>query len=137
MSLSARAFAIRLVEVPIAPLAATMVGAINSSVWCDLVMGFFGTLLFTFVSERILRGVLMGKIGSDALVWYTVQLIGETITIAAIGWVCGLAFNIAVTNTTLFWIVAAGLWLYLCWEMLGNIFRLLPLWLATRGGPRK
>jgi hypothetical protein len=132
VSLSPRTFGIRVVVTPCLAVAASLFSAITSSWWAAALMGFFGALLFTLVSERLLRGLLMGKIGKSPLSWYFVQLVGETVTIAVIALLFSLAFGAAIAASTAFWVFSGITWVFLCHEMLGGIARLLPLWLATR-----
>lgn len=136
MSLSPATLLVRIVAVPAIATIAAVSGAITSSWWTAALMAFGGALLFTAFSERVLRGKLMGKIGKDMMTWYLVHLVGETIAIAAIGMLFSLLFGVAIASSS-FWLFAAATWLFLCFEMVSSLLRLLPMWLATRGGPPK
>lgn len=136
MSLSPRTLAVRVIAVPALAAVAAVTGAITSSWWAAALMGFGGALLFTAFSERILRGKLMGKIGKDMMTWYLVHLVGETAAIAVIGMLFSLLFGAAIASAYAFWTFAGVIWLFLCFEMISSLLRLLPMWLATRGGPK-
>ncbi|HEY9788028.1 MAG TPA: hypothetical protein V6D17_21750 [Candidatus Obscuribacterales bacterium] len=127
-----RAFFIRLAGLPILATVASLVGAVTSSWWAAALMGFLGAIVFTFVSERIVRGLLFGKIGAGPLAWYFVHLLEETAAIALIAVIFSFLFGASIGGTLAFSIMAFVIWVFLCKEMLGNIGALLPMWLATR-----
>ncbi len=122
----------RVVAVTVVAVLASVFGAITSSWWAAALMGFVGTLAFTAVSERVLRGKLFGKLGGGVGSAYFVQLVGETITLAAIGLIFHFAFGAAVASTLAFWVAAGITWFVLSYEMITRIPGIFALWLATR-----
>jgi hypothetical protein len=125
-------FLTRICIVPLLFLAASLLGAITSPWWAALLIGFGFALAFTFISERLLRQQLMGKIGGSPVSWYTVQLLGETITIAALTWLCSVLFGMDRVPGLTYTLLSVATWGYLCKEMLFKLPGLVLLWLATR-----
>lgn len=125
-------FFARICIVPVLFLVASLLGAITSSWWAAPLIGFGFALAFTFVSERLLRQKLMGKIGGSPLSKYTVHLIGETLTIAALASLCSIFFGMEKVPGWTYNIMATATWGYLCKEMIFNLSSLIALWLATR-----
>lgn len=132
MSLSKNAFATRVVAVPVVAVVASAFGAITSSWWAAALMGFLGVLIFTAVSERVLRGMLFGKLGGGVGSAYFVQLVGETITLALIGLLFSAVFGAAIANSLSFWVAAGVTWFICSYEMITRIPGIFALWLATR-----
>lgn len=133
MGLPLKTFVARIVAVPVVAVVASVAGAITSSWWAAALMGFVGTLLFTFMSERVLREKLFGKLGSSPMAWYTVHLLGETAVVALIAALFHFVAGASVANGTYFIVAALIIWVAFCYEMIGKIFGLLPFWLQTRG----
>ena len=93
--MSLNAFLFRLGAMAVLFLLASVFGAITISWWAAVLSGIGIGLAFTFVSERILRGLLMGKIGNGPIAWYSVHLLGESAWLALLAWgasALGLAF---------------------------------------------
>lgn len=132
MALSPRTFGIRVTCTTLLSLSASLFGAISTSWLAACLLGILGTFVFTFVSERILREHVMGKIGKGLLSWYCVHLLGETITVACIFWLFGWVFGTSIASAFSFWIIMILVWLVLCREMLGLIFGMLPFALMMR-----
>ncbi|MDX1986245.1 MAG: hypothetical protein SFV17_06130 [Candidatus Obscuribacter sp.] len=125
-------FFARICIIPALFLAASLSGAITSSWWAAPLIGFGVALVFTFVSERLLRQKLMGKIGGGVLSWYTVHLIGETLTIAALVWLCSILFGMGKVPGWTYTILALATWVYLCKEMIFKLPGLFAMWIVTR-----
>lgn len=132
MSLHIQTFVKRIVAVPVVAVVASVVGAITSSWWAAALMGFVGALLFTAFSERVLRGMLFGKLGGRVLSAYFVQLAGETLALAAIGLLFHFIFGASIANSLYFWVAAGVTWLVLSYEMITRIPGMVSLWLSTR-----
>lgn len=81
--------------------------------------------------ERLLRQKLMGKIGGSPLSWYTVHLLGETLTVAALTWLSAL-LGMQLVPGLACTIIAFAIWAYLCQEMLFRLPAIVLLWLASR-----
>ena len=118
--MSLNTFLFRIAAMAVIFFAASVSGVLAISWWGAALIGMGTALAFTFVSERILRGMLMGKIGGSPVAWYSVQLAGETLTFAALlglyAWL-GLAFASG-------WLaISLGLiaWAVLCQEMLRRL----------------
>lgn len=122
----------RIVAVPAIAVVASVLGAITSSWWAALLMGFVGTLIFTAFSERVLRGKLFGKLGGGVLSAYVAHLAGETLTLAAIGLLFHFVFGASIANSLYFWVAAGVTWFVCSYEMITRIPGMAALWLATR-----
>lgn len=131
--MSLNAFLFRLSAMAVLFLLASVFGAITISWWAALLSGIGIALAFTVVSERILRGLLMGKIGNGPIAWYSVQLLGETAWLALLAWgasALGLAFVPAWPGYLFGFLV----WAVLCQEMLRKLPGMIIMYLAIRGG---
>lgn len=131
--MSLNAFLFRLGAMAVLFLLASVFGAITISWWAAILSGIGIGLAFTFVSERILRGLLMGKIGNGPIAWYSVHLLGETAWLALLAWgasVLGLAF-VPAWPAYLFGFLV---WAVLCQEMLRKLPGMIIMYLAIRGG---
>lgn len=109
-----------------------MLGAITSSWWAAPLIGFAFALVFTLISERLLRQKLMGMIGKTPLAWYAVHLLAESITIIALAWLSSLLFGINAVPGWSFTVMALLTWGYLCKEVLYKLPETFAFWLATR-----
>jgi hypothetical protein len=99
--------------------------------WAGALLGLVLAVVFTVISEGVLRGRFWGKIGKGLIAIYSVHLLGETITYAALIGLCGLVTSYHVGYPILFGLFVTLGWLHLCFESLASIFRLCRLWLGT------
>jgi len=129
--MSPKFFAVRIVALPIIAAVIALLGGISATFYGAAGVAFLGALIFTMVSERLLRQKLMGKIGGGPMSWYFVHLVGETATIALLTWGAFAIFGWTASG----WVAIAGgaaAWVLLTWDTLASWLPLIPLWLATR-----
>lgn len=129
-------FFVRLAIITALGVLASVFGAITSSWWAAGLMGLGGAMVFTRISEVVLRGrvttAISTKLGGAAMTWYFVQMLGETATIAVLGALFALVCGAHVASAVPFYVVLAVTWCVLCGEAAGRWVTLIPLWLATR-----
>ena len=129
--ISPKILGIRVIALPIIATVVALLGGISATFYGAAGVAFLGALVFTMVSERLLRQKLMGKIGGSPISWYFVHLVGETATFALLTWGAFAIFGWSAAG----WVAIAGgvaIWLVLTWDTLASWLPLIPLWLATR-----
>lgn len=129
--MSPKLFVVRIVALPIIAALIALLGGLSATFYGAAGAAFLGALVFTMVSERLLRHKLMGKIGGSPISWYFVHLLGETATLALLTWGAFALFGWTASG----WVAIIGgvaAWLLLTWDTLRSWLPLIPLWLATR-----
>ncbi|MBZ0189241.1 MAG: hypothetical protein K8F91_23555 [Candidatus Obscuribacterales bacterium] len=127
-----KAFLFRTIAMVVLFLTSSLMGIISVSWWASMLTGLGTSLAFTFVSERILRGLLMGKIGNGPIAWYSVQLFCETLALAAMAFLIssfGVRFAIGWPGI----VMATIVWATLCQEMLRKLPGMIITYFLIRG----
>lgn len=129
-------FFVRLAIITALGVLASIFGAITSSWWAAGLMGLGGALVFTRISEVVLRNRLTTpiseKLGGAPMAWYFVQMVGETAVIALMGAFFVLVCGAHVASALPFYVLLTLAWCVLCGEAAFKWASLIPLWVSSR-----
>lgn len=108
-----------------------LLGGVSASIYGAGLVAFVGAILYTTISERLLRRKLLGKIGGSPISWYTVHLVNETVVAALLTWGAMALFGWTAGGLVAILGGVAG-WILLTWDTLGSLLPLIAMLLAVR-----